>query len=148
VGLELNLLGFVPITITALSRKKSAMSYFVVQRVGSLLLLYGGVTPSTCTAVCAGGILLKMGLAPLHYWVPPVAARLEAPGLGALLTWQKLAPLSLLLHLSHNLQTVALANLAVGAVMMVTASSLCPLLVFRGLVQMAWVLSIGGGTPM
>jgi len=67
IGLEINLLGFVPVAISTVERKKSAMTYFVVQRVGSLLLLFGGITAAALVLVSAGGVLLKMGLAPLHY---------------------------------------------------------------------------------
>jgi len=67
MGLELNLLGFVPITMLTLTNKKSAITYFVVQSIGSLLLLYGGVTVTAAIMTCFLGVLLKMGLTPLHF---------------------------------------------------------------------------------
>lgn len=68
LGLELNLLGFVPLVMLPTSKKKAAISYFVVQSVGSLLLLYGGLSPVRALMLSAAlGLLLKIGLAPLHF---------------------------------------------------------------------------------
>jgi len=68
LGLELNLLGFVPLVMLPTSKKKAAISYFVVQSVGSLLLLYGGLSPVRALMLLAAlGLLLKIGLAPLHF---------------------------------------------------------------------------------
>ena len=68
LGLELNLLGFVPLVMLPISKKKAAISYFVVQSVGSLLLLYGGLSPVRALMISAAlGLLLKIGLAPLHF---------------------------------------------------------------------------------
>jgi len=86
MGLELNLLGFVPLAILTLYNKKSAITYFVVQSIGSLLLLYGGVTATAAGLTCVLGVLLKIGLTPLHFWVPHVARKLSPIGLGTLLS--------------------------------------------------------------
>merc|ERR1719309_1372389 len=141
IGLELNLLGFVPIAILAITN-------FVVQSIGSLLLLYGGINIAAAIVTCFLGVLLKIGLTPLHFWVPPVASKLSPMGLGTLLSWQKLAPLSLLLFISLDFRATTFINLTLGAVMILSAACLSTLLIFRGLVQMAWVISLGGGSPI
>ena len=86
MGLELNLLGFVPLAMLRTENKKPAIYYFVVQRVGSLLLLFGGMSVGVALSLCLFGLLLKMGLAPTHFWVPPVAGRLSRTSFGLLLT--------------------------------------------------------------
>jgi len=86
MGLEINLLGFLPLALWALHQKKAAIYYFVVQRVGSLLILYGGLRVGVAAALCAGGAVLKLGLAPVHFWVPPVAGKLSKQGFTLLLT--------------------------------------------------------------
>ena len=75
-----------------------------------------------------------------------MARRVGHKGLATLLTWQKLAPLCLILFLPINLYTVSLVNALLGALMMMSAVSLPALLVFSGLVQIGWVLRLGGGT--
>ena len=67
IGLELNLLGFVPLTIIQMENKKPAIHYFVVQSAGSLLLLFGGISAGVALGLGLIGLLLKMGLAPLHF---------------------------------------------------------------------------------
>ena len=86
MGLELNLLGFVPLAMIRTENKKPAIYYFVVQSVGSLLLLFGGMSAGVALSLCLFGLMLKMGLAPMHFWVPPVAGRLSRASFGLLLT--------------------------------------------------------------
>jgi len=77
IGLELNLLGFVPAYLNKIPQKSSAMIYFVVQSVGSLCLLFGCLASVGIRGGLAVlGIVLKLGVAPLHFWMPAVAGRL------------------------------------------------------------------------
>jgi len=98
LGLELNLMAFLPWALRQEAQKKGAMGYFIAQSIGSLMLLMRGLAIGTITvgAVFLGaGLMLKMGLLPLHYWVPAVVEGLASSGLYLLLRWQKIAPLSL-----------------------------------------------------
>ena len=146
MGLELNLLGFIPLAMIRTENKKPAIYYFVVQSVGSLLLLFGGMSVSVALSLCLFGLLLKMGLAPMHFWVPPVAGRLARLSFGLLLTWQKVAPLSLLIFITLYLSPLIAINVLAGSLIILATSAMQPLLVFRGLVQLGWVLALGGGT--
>jgi len=147
IGIELNLIGFLPLAIGGLPNKKASMLYFVAQRLGSLLILFGSL-------VCMGvvgiltvlGLVLKLGLVPVHFWVPPVVGRLGRAGLVALLTWQKLAPLSLLAYVLVSPELLAAANAGVGSLLLLGARELRLVLVFSGLVQIAWVLRLSGGS--
>ena len=98
LGLELNLMAFLPWALRREAQKKGAMGYFIAQSIGSLMLLMSGLAMGTLTvgAVFLGaGLMIKMGLLPLHYWVPAVVEGLASSGLYLLLRWQKIAPLSL-----------------------------------------------------
>jgi len=124
------------------------MGYFIAQRVGSLVLLLGGLI--VCDLSLGGllvgaGLVIKMGLLPLHYWVPAVVDSIRPRGLFLLLRWQKVAPLSLF-WLTHSPQRAwALLNAFGGALLMLGASSVPLLLVFRGMVQIGWLLSFQAG---
>jgi len=124
------------------------MAYFIVQRVGSLALLYGRVTPAAISLCVWVGTLIKLGIAPLHFWVPPSASQLSDAGLCTFLTWQKVAPLSLLVHVSVGHHLITFINLCTGALIILMVSSLAHILVFSGLVQLAWVLTLQGGAGM
>ena len=148
MGLELNLLGFVPLAMLRTENKKPAIYYFIVQSVGSLLLLFGGMSVGVALGLGLFGLLLKMGLAPMHFWVPPVAGRLSRTSFGLLLTWQKVAPLSLLVFITLYLYPLIVINVMTGSLMILASSALQPLLVFRGLVQLGWVLALGGSASI
>nr|WIM50748.1 NADH dehydrogenase subunit 2 [Conus ventricosus]WIM50800.1 NADH dehydrogenase subunit 2 [Conus ventricosus] len=116
-GLEMNLIGFLPMLIyqKKISESESAVKYFIVQALGSSLLIFGsllGFSTSFSWDVMSGGmggilglcalvsgLSVKLGVFPFHYWVPSVMAGLSWVSCMLLATWQKLAPLFLLLSL-------------------------------------------------
>lgn len=111
-GLEVNLIGFLPVLLyqKRASERESAVKYFIVQALGSRLLIFGSLIssslsftwdPSTLSSsfsvlILLTGLTVKMGLFPFHFWLPRVMAGL--PWLSCLLlaTWQKVAPLFLI----------------------------------------------------
>nr|YP_009254278.1 NADH dehydrogenase subunit 2 [Conus gloriamaris]ANC65461.1 NADH dehydrogenase subunit 2 [Conus gloriamaris] len=116
-GLEMNLIGFLPMLIyqKKISESESAVKYFIVQALGSSLLIFGSllsfntsfewdtvsVMGGSTLGLCAlvSGLSVKLGVFPFHYWVPSVMAGLSWFSCMLLATWQKLAPLFLLLSL-------------------------------------------------
>nr|YP_010890372.1 NADH dehydrogenase subunit 2 [Stenothyra glabra]USN91690.1 NADH dehydrogenase subunit 2 [Stenothyra glabra] len=113
-GLEINLIGFLPLLVyqKSMSESESAVKYFVVQTMGSSLLMFGSLSSYNMlftwemidfssshllgVIVIFSGLMLKMGVFPFHFWLPSVMAGL--PWLSCLLlaTWQKVAPLFLI----------------------------------------------------
>jgi len=70
LGLELNLMAFLPWALRREAQKKGAMGYFIAQSIGSLILLIRGLTMgalSVCAVFLGAGLILKMGLLPIHY---------------------------------------------------------------------------------
>nr|ATZ70864.1 NADH dehydrogenase subunit 2 [Conus grahami] len=122
-GLEMNLIGFLPMLIyqKKISESESAVKYFIVQALGSSLLIFGsllGFSTSFSWDVMSGGmsgilglcalvsgLSVKLGVFPFHYWVPSVMAGLSWVSCMLLATWQKLAPLFLLLSLCELSET-------------------------------------------
>nr|ATZ70461.1 NADH dehydrogenase subunit 2 [Conus sp. MNCN 95052] len=116
-GLEMNLIGFLPMLIyqKKISESESAVKYFIIQALGSSLLIFGSLLSfstsfswdmisegmSGTLGLCAlmSGLSVKLGMFPFHYWVPSVMAGLSWISCMLLATWQKLAPLFLLLSL-------------------------------------------------
>ncbi len=116
-GLEINLIGFLPMLVyqKRISERESGVKYFIVQALGSRFLVLGSLMAFNSSftwdyyfefsfrtlgfMVLAAGLCVKLGLFPFHYWLPSVMAGL--PWLSCLLlaTWQKIAPLFLLLCL-------------------------------------------------
>lgn len=127
--------------------KKGAMLYFVAQSRGSLLVLLCGLLRDVGSVVYLGllvGVVVKIGLLPLHFWVPNVVVGLSRLRLYLLLSWQKLGPLVLISSVSSSLVVLRAINAAGGAVSMARVTVLSMLLIFSGILQMAWVLSVSG----
>ena len=127
--------------------KKGAMLYFVAQSRGSLLVLLCGLLRDVGSVIYLGllvGVVVKIGLLPLHFWVPNVVVGLSRLRLYLLLSWQKLGPLVLISSVSSSLVVLRAINAAGGAVSIAGVTVLSMLLVFSGILQMAWVLSVSG----
>nr|YP_009739579.1 NADH dehydrogenase subunit 2 [Boreotrophon candelabrum]QIC50559.1 NADH dehydrogenase subunit 2 [Boreotrophon candelabrum] len=117
-GLEINLIGFLPMLVyqKSTSESESAVKYFIVQALGSSFLIFGSLMMFNMSftwdiynmssmfstfgfLVMVSGLCIKLGLFPFHYWLPSVMAGLPWITCLLLATWQKLAPLFLMLCL-------------------------------------------------
>jgi NADH-ubiquinone oxidoreductase chain 2 len=108
VGLEVNLIRFIPVILDRrnLFSVESCLKYFLVQAFSSLIFLiallllvgdlnliwYGG-NGGVIAALCA--LIIKLGAAPFHYWLPAVAGGIGWAQNFILITFQKIAPLIL-----------------------------------------------------
>nr|QGW36196.1 NADH dehydrogenase subunit 2 [Monodonta labio] len=112
-GLEINLMGFIPMLVyRGISREtESGMKYFIIQALGSGLIMAGSLlsfsllftweTAPSLKIYVGGtliifGLMLKLGSFPFHFWFPSVMAGVSWLSCLLLTTWQKLAPLFLL----------------------------------------------------
>nr|YP_010472548.1 NADH dehydrogenase subunit 2 [Mitrella albuginosa]UVG40733.1 NADH dehydrogenase subunit 2 [Mitrella albuginosa] len=119
-GLEINLIGFLPLLVyqKSVSESQSAVKYFIVQALGSSFLIFGSLMSFSSSfgwdtyisgynyssigfLVLICGLFIKLGLFPFHYWLPSVMAGLPWISCMLLATWQKFAPLFLLLCLTE-----------------------------------------------
>lgn len=119
-GLEINLIGFLPLLVyqKRVSERQSAVKYFVIQALGSRFLIFGRLMSFRSSfrwdnyirgldyrrigfIVLVRGLIIKLGLFPFHYWLPRVIAGLPWVSCLLLATWQKFAPLFLLLCLTE-----------------------------------------------
>nr|YP_010241752.1 NADH dehydrogenase subunit 2 [Strombus pugilis]QTI82440.1 NADH dehydrogenase subunit 2 [Strombus pugilis] len=113
-GLEINLIGFLPLLVyqKSMAESESAVKYFVVQALGSSLLMFGSLSSYSLSFswditnissyyiitifILSCGLSMKMGLFPFHFWLPSVMAGLPWISCLLLATWQKFAPIFLL----------------------------------------------------
>jgi NADH-ubiquinone oxidoreductase chain 2 len=119
-GLEINLIGFLPLLVyqKSISERESAVKYFIIQAIGSRFLIFGRLNiyrlsfswevTSFIPPLSAGfiiifmGLIIKSGIFPFYFWLPAVIAGL--PWLSCLLltTWQKVAPLFLVVSFIND----------------------------------------------
>nr|YP_009515315.1 NADH dehydrogenase subunit 2 [Limnadia lenticularis]AXH81648.1 NADH dehydrogenase subunit 2 [Limnadia lenticularis] len=100
VGLEMGLLSFIPLIFLGkmrFSSSEAAMKYFLVQALSSVLFLLSVLFVfGNAFYVLIFSLFLKLGAAPLHYWMLSVVESMSWPVIFLLLTVQKLPPLVLL----------------------------------------------------
>nr|AAV67553.1 NADH dehydrogenase subunit 2 [Anolis porcatus] len=121
VGLEMNTLAIIPIISTMHHPRstEAATKYFLTQAAASALILFSSMTNAwnlgswdiTQTLTPPSHILLtmalamKLGLAPVHFWLPEVIQGSTMTTAFIITTWQKLAPMSLIFLTMNNLST-------------------------------------------
>nr|AAY86108.1 NADH dehydrogenase subunit 2 [Plethodon ventralis] len=118
IGLELNTLAIIPLmSKTHHPRATEATTkYFMTQSVASALLLFAtmliawhtgewtiiNMQASAPTFMLTIALMIKLAVAPFHLWLPDVIQGLNLTTCLILLTWQKLAPLTLLIQISSQ----------------------------------------------
>lgn len=156
IGLEVNLLSFIPIIITrkATLSTEAATKYFIAQAIGSSALLitaiiilypaYSAVLKlAPPTLVIA--IMVKLGVPPLHFWLPQVMASLTWLNALVLRTWQKVAPLIILIILVQEKSWAYIAILIpvialTGSMGGLNQSQVRPLIAFSSISHISWIL--------
>lgn len=157
VGLEINTLAFIPLLLSRNSKGLSdvAIKYFLTQALASVILLLSFViSPLFNTAgvmfslLFLLALLIKLGAAPFHAWVPSIVEPLSWGVLFILLTLQKLNPLFILLTWDFfsffRVKLIFLAifsSLFVGRVLGLSQVRVRMLLTFSSINHIGWVLS-------
>nr|AAT09486.1 NADH dehydrogenase subunit 2 [Eumeces schneideri] len=127
IGLEMNTLAIIPIIAKPHHPRatEAATKYFLTQAAASAMLLFSStinawstgtwdilqLTNQPACIMLTMALSMKLGLAPLHFWLPEV---LQASSLKTALiitTWQKLAPLALLFLTQNSLNTTILLTM-------------------------------------
>nr|QTT61199.1 NADH dehydrogenase subunit 2 [Tritia pfeifferi] len=166
-GLEINLIGFLPMLVyqKSVAESQSAVKYFIIQALGSSFLMFGSLlvfnmsftwdiyskisNPSVLGfIILVSGLCIKLGLFPFHYWLPGVMAGLPWVSCLILATWQKLAPLFLilcLLELSQSysmimlLCSISAGSALVGGVGGMNQTQIRALLAYSSISHLGWM---------
>nr|YP_010853152.1 NADH dehydrogenase subunit 2 [Margaritifera homsensis]WGM81370.1 NADH dehydrogenase subunit 2 [Margaritifera homsensis] len=120
MGLEINMLGFIPLMyhkITA-NESETAVKYLVPQSLGSSIFIMGALIShhsNNMQTLMPIAMCLKLGAAPLHLWFPAVMAGLSLAPAFILLTWQKIAPIFAISSMSPSLASKILPIAGISA---------------------------------
>nr|YP_009503342.1 NADH dehydrogenase subunit 2 [Typhlosyrinx sp. MNHN IM 2013-18371]AXA45432.1 NADH dehydrogenase subunit 2 [Typhlosyrinx sp. MNHN IM 2013-18371] len=167
IGLEVNLIGFLPMIVymKKTAEGESAVKYFITQAIGSAFIILGSLLTFTLSFswdlyniqmdwsigiwILLGGLLLKLGLFPFHYWLPSVMAGMSWFSCLILATWQKLAPLFLLvclleLNLFQSIPVIlcliAVGSSLVGGIGGLNQTQLRALLAYSSIGHLGWMV--------
>lgn len=159
IGLEINLLSFIPL----ITRKKnlnyteSSLNYFLIQAFASSVILFSiRLKILICNypsiirlnfiinTLIITSLIIKLGIAPFHFWLPNVRENSSWNINYILLTWQKLAPFFILSYLIKPLKfillTIIILTTFTGSIGGLNQTSLRKLIAFSSINQLGWML--------
>ena len=145
LGLELNLMCFVPRLINKERIKKPCIVYFIAQSIGRLTILVIGLINefnSSTQLLLIFRIVIKIGIIPFHFWVPIVVPFLEKVGILVIQTWQKIAPIALITFCLSLKTSISLINILLGALFMMSIITPVLVIIFSGMRRIGWVLQL------
>nr|AGN71368.1 NADH dehydrogenase subunit 2 [Odontophrynus occidentalis] len=165
IGLEINTLAIIPLmTKTPHPRAiEAATKYFLTQAAASSLILFSCIInawttgewtinppsdPSYApTILLSIAIGMKLGIAPLHFWLPEVMQGLNLQTGFILLTWQKLAPMALLIQLSDAINlnlmlTLGLISAIIGGWGGINQTQVRKILAFSSVANLGWMVAV------
>nr|YP_026014.1 NADH dehydrogenase subunit 2 [Pollicipes polymerus]AAS00855.1 NADH dehydrogenase subunit 2 [Pollicipes polymerus] len=156
LGLEINLMAFIPMIINLEFNKKSteaAIKYFLIQALASAMVIFAvmlffvfnsffsSVAPKIFMSIA---LCTKLGMAPFHFWFPEVLEGLTWVNSLILLTWQKISPLVILSFFLLNkfVLILAVASALLGAISGINQTSMRKILAFSSISHMGWITTI------
>nr|YP_009628969.1 NADH dehydrogenase subunit 2 [Metapenaeus joyneri]QBX88871.1 NADH dehydrogenase subunit 2 [Metapenaeus joyneri] len=151
IGLELNLLSFIPIISSKNNQYSSeaALKYFLIQALGSSIIILAAslmlIKTIPANMLLCIALLLKAGAAPFHFWFPSVMEGLQWPQAIVLMTIQKIAPLSLMSYLNIStiypmLMSAVILSAMIGAIGGINQTLLRKIMAYSSINHMAWML--------
>nr|ALC75726.1 NADH dehydrogenase subunit 2 [Phoca groenlandica] len=163
IGFEMNMLAIIPILMKNYTPRATEAStkYFLTQATASMLLMMGIIinlmfsgqwTISKIPNPIASGLVtialaMKLGMTPFHFWVPEVTQGISLSSGMILLTWQKIAPLSVLYQISPSINpklliTMAIASVLIGGWGGLNQTQLRKILAYSSIAHMGWMAVI------
>nr|ATL15410.1 NADH dehydrogenase subunit 2 [Callosobruchus chinensis] len=161
IGLEINLLAILPLMVNPknIYPSEAAMKYFITQTLASLILLFAILMSNSLNMsefaiphnslnfldlLINSSLFLKTGAAPFHAWFPEVMEGLNWSNCLLMMTWQKIAPMMILIHnlsMFFYLTWIILISSILSGIMGLNQTSLRKILAYSSINHIAWMLS-------
>nr|ABG02925.1 NADH dehydrogenase subunit 2 [Percina burtoni]ABG02926.1 NADH dehydrogenase subunit 2 [Percina burtoni]ABG02927.1 NADH dehydrogenase subunit 2 [Percina burtoni]ABG02928.1 NADH dehydrogenase subunit 2 [Percina burtoni]ACC93884.1 NADH dehydrogenase subunit 2 [Percina burtoni] len=162
MGLEMNTLAIIPLMAQHHHPRavEATTKYFLTQATAAAMLLFASTTnawlmgqwdiqqmshPLPITLITLA-LALKIGLAPVHSWLPEVLQGLDLTTGLILSTWQKLAPFALLLQIQPANSTIliafGLASTLVGGWGGLNQTQLRKILAYSSIAHLGWMILV------
>nr|YP_009112317.1 NADH dehydrogenase subunit 2 [Eucryptorrhynchus brandti]AIY61443.1 NADH dehydrogenase subunit 2 [Eucryptorrhynchus brandti]AJT57321.1 NADH dehydrogenase subunit 2 [Eucryptorrhynchus brandti]ALF04088.1 NADH dehydrogenase subunit 2 [Eucryptorrhynchus brandti] len=159
IGLEMNLLSIMPLMKSSNNKfsAEATIKYFIIQAMASSILLFSiliytnlkifnmnSMLPLSSILINSS-LLMKMGAAPFHFWLPEVLSGLNWQINFIILTWQKIAPMILLSYtilLPSFLSIIIILSSLISGIFGLNQICLRKILAFSSINHMSWMISI------
>nr|ANE15564.1 NADH dehydrogenase subunit 2 [Canis lupus familiaris] len=163
IGFEMNMLAIIPILMKKYNPRamEASTKYFLTQATASMLLmmgvtinlLYSGqwviskISNPIASIMMTTALTMKLGLSPFHFWVPEVTQGITLMSGMILLTWKKIAPMSILYQISPSINTnllmlMALTSVLVGGWGGLNQTQLRKIMAYSSIAHMGWMAAI------
>nr|APH08420.1 NADH dehydrogenase subunit 2 [Tamias umbrinus] len=163
MGLEMSMLAIIPILINKANPRstEAASKYFLIQATASMILMMGSIINfmstgqwtltssynSTSSLMFTIALSMKMGLAPFHLWVPEVTQGIPIMSGLILLTWQKIAPISIMIQISPSINSTLIMMMAILSIMLggwggLNQIQLRKIMAYSSIAHMGWMMAI------
>nr|YP_009685973.1 NADH dehydrogenase subunit 2 [Aphyosemion cameronense]QDW10489.1 NADH dehydrogenase subunit 2 [Aphyosemion cameronense] len=166
MGLEINTLAIIPLMAQQHHPRaiEATTKYFMIQATAAATLLFASMTNAWLTGqweisqlnhplpltIATMALALKLGLAPMHAWLPDIMQGLSLNTGLILATWQKLAPLSLLIQMNNNphlLIFLGLMSITIGGWGGLNQTQLRKLLAYSSIAHLGWMVLVMNFLP-
>nr|ALJ30643.1 NADH dehydrogenase subunit 2 [Holcosus undulatus amphigrammus] len=168
LGLEINMMAIVPL-ISKMHHPRATEAttkYFLAQTGASLLMLFSStinawhlgtwditqLTNQTACTTLTIALCMKIGLAPMHLWLPEVMQGTTLKMALIIATWQKLAPMTLIIMTSNShskplLMLMATLSIIIGGWGGLNQTQTRKIMAYSSIANMGWMIIILQQTP-
>nr|WIM00448.1 NADH dehydrogenase subunit 2 [Graphium agetes] len=154
IGLEINLLSFIPLITNSknLLSSEAALKYFLIQSIASInflftilikmILLKNFEMNNFISIMINSSMLMKMGSAPFHFWFPNIIEGLSWFNCFIIMTWQKISPMILMsYYMNINfLIFIVMMNVVISVIGGFNQTSLRKLMAFSSINNLGWMI--------
>nr|QOE88950.1 NADH dehydrogenase subunit 2 [Prosymna frontalis] len=161
VCLEINTLSMTPVISKPHHPRatEAATKYFMIQTTASATLLFAATmnalntsnwetnltTEPMAITIITLTLMMKMAAAPLHFWLPEVSQGTTTMTTLTILTWQKIAPLTILLTINKANQALtllsAILSILMGSLGGLNQTQLRKLMAYSSITHTGWILA-------
>nr|YP_010956953.1 NADH dehydrogenase subunit 2 [Argentina striata]WMY90124.1 NADH dehydrogenase subunit 2 [Argentina striata] len=163
MGLEINTLAIIPLMARHHHPRavEATTKYFLTQATAAATILFASTTnawltgewdilqlshPLTATTVMLA-LALKIGLAPLHFWLPEVLQGLDLTTGLILSTWQKLGPFALITQVAPSINPTLLISMGLLSTLVggwggLNQTQLRKILAYSSIAHLGWMILI------
>nr|URP31068.1 NADH dehydrogenase subunit 2 [Syllis sp. JYC-2022] len=154
LSMEVNMMSFIPLMLMSSKNQEleGAIKYFLIQTVGSISMLlavfmYNSLPLNNLsTMLMMASMMIKMGVAPFHIWLPQVMNNMKWIICLIIITWQKLGPMVITSYILTDwslqiLIMLAIMNGMIGALGGINQTQMRPLIAYSSIAHMGWMMS-------
>nr|YP_010693893.1 NADH dehydrogenase subunit 2 [Spermophilus alashanicus]WCD42543.1 NADH dehydrogenase subunit 2 [Spermophilus alashanicus]WMU99992.1 NADH dehydrogenase subunit 2 [Spermophilus alashanicus] len=163
VGLEMSMLAIIPVLINKGNPRstEAACKYFLIQATASMILMMGTMINfmdsgqwtlsnpynQTSSFMFTIALSMKVGLAPFHLWVPEVTQGIPLMSGLIMLTWQKIAPISIAYQIASSMNSTLMLFMGLLSIMLggwggLNQTQLRKILAYSSIAHMGWMMAI------